>query len=159
MIVFVFFAVAILIASIVLLIGEVRAYLTRTRNKQQVCALKQALKSSKLNWASIAWMSSLTLLCVGILTNGYLYPSAALIPIGSGAASLHPMDLRAYNIQYGLLLWLVFKNTIGRNQGGVKSTVSSVAISGSVLGVALINSWQSAIAINEIQRQVPAQGE
>jgi hypothetical protein len=34
-----------------------------------------------------------------------------------------------------------------------------VAISGSVLEVALINSWQSAIAINEIQRQVPAQGE
>jgi ABC-type Fe3+ transport system permease subunit len=109
MIVFVFIAVAILIASIVLLIGEVRAYLTRTRNKQQVCALKQALKSSELNWASIAWMISLTLLCVGILTNGYLYPSAALIPIGSGPASLHPMDLRAYNIQYGLLLWLVFK--------------------------------------------------
>jgi len=99
-------------------------------------------------------MSSLTLLCLGIVANGYLYPRATFIPIAPGPVSADPAFLRVYNIGCGLLLWLVFKNTIGRNQGGVKSAVSLAVISGSVLGVVLINSWQSGIAINEIQMQV-----
>ncbi len=154
MIVLVFIAIAIILACIVLLMAEVRGYVRRTRNKQQECALGPALKSPELNWAGITWIISLTLLCVGIVAYGYLYPRATFLPIAPGPVSGHPAYLQGYNIWCGLLLWLIFKNTIGRNQGGVKSAVSLVAISGSVLAVIVLNHWQSAVAMNEIQRQV-----
>jgi hypothetical protein len=53
-----------------------------------------------------------------------------------------------------VLIWLVFRSTIGRHQGGVKSVISLVAISGSVLATVLISNREGSIAMEEIQRHV-----
>jgi len=57
-----------------------------------------------------------------------------------------------------VLLWLVFRSTIGRNQGGGKSVISLVAISGSVLSIVLISNREASIAMEEIQRHVSSLG-
>jgi hypothetical protein len=53
-----------------------------------------------------------------------------------------------------VLIWLVFRITIGRNQGGVKSVISLLAISGSVLATVLISNREGGIAMEEIQKHV-----
>ena len=62
--------------------------------------------------------------------------------------------LQGYNVGCGVLIWLVFRSTIGRNQGGVKSVISLLAISGSVLATVLISNREASIAMAEIQRQL-----
>jgi hypothetical protein len=65
-----------------------------------------------------------------------------------------PAYLQGYNVSCGVLIWLVFRSTIGRNQGGVKSVVSLLAISGAVLATVLISNREGSVAMEEIQRHV-----
>jgi hypothetical protein len=100
-------------------------------------------------------MISLTLLCLSIVAYGWLYPRALFLTIVPHPASIiSPAYLQVYNVSCGVLIWLVFRTTIGRNQGGVKSVISLLAISGSVLATVLINNREGSIAMEEIQRQV-----
>jgi hypothetical protein len=74
-----------------------------------------------------------------------------MVPI---PAFITPAYLQGYNMSCGVLIWLVFRTTIGRNQGGVKSVISLLAISGSVLATVLISNREANIAMEEIQGHV-----
>lgn len=154
MIVLVSAAIAIILACVVLLIGEVRRYLATARNKQPGSARAYTFKSPKVSWPSITWIISLTLLCAGIIASGYLYPRTVFLPIAPEPASSSPGYLQGYNLGFGLLIWLIFAYTIGRQQGRVEAAISFLAISGSVFVTVRIADRQSSIAMSEIQRQV-----
>ena len=99
-------------------------------------------------------MISLTILCLSIVARGWLCPRALFLTIVPNPASISPAYLQAYNVSCGVLIWLVFRTTIGRNQGGVKSVISLLMISGSVLATVLISNREGSIAVEEIQRHV-----
>jgi hypothetical protein len=149
-------AISTIVVCLVLLIGEVRKYLAMAANKQSELHPRHTLKSPRFHWGSVAWMISLTVLCLGILAWGWLYPRALFLPILPNSTSISPAYLQGYNVSCGVLIWLVFRSTIGRNQGGVKSVISLLAISGSVLATVLISNREGSIAMEEIQRHVSA---
>lgn len=99
-------------------------------------------------------MISLTVLCLTIVAYGWLYPRALFLTIVPNPAAITPAYLQAYNVGCGVLIWLVFRSTIGQNQGGVKSVISLLAISGSVLATVLISNRHASIAMEEIQRRL-----
>jgi hypothetical protein len=99
-------------------------------------------------------MISLAILCLSIVAYEWLYPRALFLTIVPSPASISPAYLQAYNVSCGVVIWLVFRTTIGRNQGGVKSVISLLAISGSVLATVLISNREGSIAVEEIQKHV-----
>jgi hypothetical protein len=149
---------SITVFCVVLLIGEVRRDLAMGTNKQRELPPRYTLTSPRVNSWSLAWTISLTVLCLSIVAYGWLYPRALFLTIVPNPASISPAYLQAYNVSCGVLLWLVFRSTIGRNQGGVKSVISLVAISGSVLSIVLISNREASIAMEEIQRHVSSLG-
>lgn len=147
-------AISIIVVCVVLLIGEVRRYLAMATIKQREWPPGHTLKDPRVNSWSIAWMISLAVLCLSIVAYGWLYPRALFLTIVPSPASINPAYLQGYNLSCGVLIWLVFRSTIGLNQGGVKSVISLLAISGSVLAAVLISNREGSIAMEEIQRHV-----
>ncbi len=146
--------ISITVVCVVLLIGEVRRHRAMGTNKQGELPPSQTFKSSRVNSWSMAWMISLTVLCLSIVAYGWLYPRALFLTIVPSPAFITPAYLQAYNVSCGVLIWLVFRSTIGRNQGELKSVISLLAISGSVLATVLISNREASIAMEEIQRHV-----
>ena len=143
-------AFSIMVVCVALLIGEVRRYLTTSGQRAG-----QALKSvAPANSWSIVWTISLAVLCLAIIVHGWLYPRALFVTLVSPPAFVTPGYLQGYNVSCGVLIWLVFRSTIGRNQGGLKSVISLLAISGSVLATVLIGNREGSIAMEEIQRHL-----
>ena len=102
----------------------------------------------------MAWRISLTVLCLSIVAYGWLYPRALFLTIMPSPDFITPAYLQGYNVSCGVLIWLVFRSTIGRNQGGVKSVISLLAISGAVLATVFISNREGSVALEEIQRHV-----
>ena len=99
-------------------------------------------------------MISFTVLCLNIIAYGWLYPRPLFLTIVPSPASINPgipprlqPELRSAHL-------VRFKKQIGRNQSGVKSVISLLAISGSVLATVLISNREGSIAMEEIQRHV-----
>ena len=118
MIIVVFIAIAIILACVGLLIGEIGRYLARTRNNQETRALNQTFASAKVNWWSITWMTCLTLLCLGIVGYGY-YPQMTWCNVGYHLGR---------KTGQAIILWLVFSVTLGRKQGFKKGFLSFLLI-------------------------------
>ena len=146
--------ISITVVCVVLLIGEVLRYRAMATNKQPESPPRRTLKSPRVNSWSIVWTISLTVLCLSIVAYGWLYPRALFLTIVPSPASINPAYLQGLNLSCGVLIWLVFRSTIGRSQGGVKSIISLLAISGSVLATVLISNREGSIAMEEIQRHV-----
>jgi hypothetical protein len=145
---------SIMVVCVVLLIGEVRRYLAQAANEPRERSPGHAVESPSVNSWSRVWMISLTVLCLTIVAYGWLYPRALFLTIVPNPTAITPAYLQAYNVSCGVLIWLVFRSTIGRNQGGVKSVISLLAISGSVLATVLISNRHASIAMEEIQRHL-----
>ena len=102
----------------------------------------------------MAWLISLIVLCLSIVASGWLYPRALFPTFVPSPTFVTAAYLQAYNVSCGVLIWLVFRSTIGRNQGDLKSVISLLAISGSLLATVLIGNREASIAMEEIQRHV-----
>ena len=74
-------AISIIVVCVVLLIGEVRRYLAMATNKQREWPPRHTLKSPRVNSWSIAWMISLTVLCLSIVAYGWLFSRALFLTI------------------------------------------------------------------------------
>lgn len=148
--------ISITVVCVVLLIGEVRRYRAMATNKQRESPPIHTFKGPRVHSWSIVWMTSLIFICLSIVAYGWLYPRALFLTIVPSPASIDPAYLQGYNLSCGVLIWLVFRSTIGRTQGGVKSVISLLAISGSVLATVLISNREGSIAMEEIQRYVSA---
>ena len=146
--------ISITVVCVVLLIGEIRRHRAVCTNKQGELPPNHTFKSSRVNAWSMAWLISLTVLCLSIVAYGWLYPRALFLTIVPSPAFITPAYLQGYNVGCGVLIWLVFRSTIGRNQGGVKSIISLLAISGAVLATVFISNREGRVAVGEIQRHV-----
>jgi hypothetical protein len=142
------------VVCLVLLIGEIRKQRAVRTNKQGKLPPSQTFKRSRANSWSVVFLISLTVLCLSIVTYGWLYPRAVFLTIVPSPAFITPAYLQGYNVSCGVFIWLVFRSTIGRNQGAVKSVISLLAISGAVLATIFISNREGSVAVGEIQRHV-----
>jgi hypothetical protein len=149
-----FSTISITLICVVLLIGELRRQRAFRTNKQGELPPSHTFKNSPVNAWRIAWLISLTVLCLSIVAYGWLYPRALFLTIVPSPAFITPPYLQGYNVSCGVLIWLVFRSTIGRNQGGVKSVISLLAISGAVLVTVFISNREGSVVVGEIQRYV-----
>lgn len=147
-------AISITVICVVLLIGEIRTYRATDSSKPSELAPSHPFKSSRNKSWSLAWWISLTVLCLSIVAYGWLYPRALFLTIVPSPAFVTPAYLQGYNVSCGVLIWLVFRSTMGRNQGGLKSVISLLAISGGVLTTVFISNREGSVALGEIQRHV-----
>ncbi len=146
--------ISITVVSVVLLIGEIRSQRAGRTNRQGELPSSQTFKSSRANLWSTAWLISLTVLCLSIVAYSWLYPRALFLTIVPDPAFITPAYLQGYNVSCGVLIWLVFRSTIGWNQGAVKSVISLLAISGAMLATVFISNREGSLAVGEIQRHV-----
>jgi hypothetical protein len=147
-------SISITVVCVVLLIGETRRHSAARTKKQRESPPSHTSKRPRVDLWSLVWMISLTVLCLSIIFCGWVYPRALFLPMVPIPAFITPAYLQGYNLSCGVLIWLVFRTTIGRNQGGVKSVISLLAISGSVLATVLISNRAANIAMEEIQGHV-----
>ena len=147
-------SIGIALVCVVLLIGEFRRQRALRTDKQSELPSRRTFTSSPASRWSLAWLISLTLLCLSIVASGWLYPRALFLTIGPSPDLITPPYLQGYNVSCGVLIWLVFRSTIGRNQGEVKSVISLLAISGAVLATVFISNREGSVAVGEIQRHV-----
>ena len=112
--------ISITVVCVVLLIGEVRRYRAMATNKPREPPPRHTFKSPRVHSWSIVWMISLIFICLSIVAYGWLYPRALFLTIVPSPASIDPAYLQGYNLSCGVLIWLVFRSTIGRTQGGAE---------------------------------------
>ena len=146
--------ISITLVCLVLLIREFRRQRAVRTNKRGESPPSRTFTRSPVNAWSMAWLISLIVLCLSIVADGWLYPRALFLTMVPSPVLITPAHLQAYNVSCGVLIWLVFRSTIGRNQGDLKSVISLLAISGSVLATVLIGNREASIAMEEIQRHV-----
>jgi hypothetical protein len=146
--------ISITVFSVVLLIGETRSQRAGRTNRQGELPSRHTFKSSRASLCSMAWLISLTVLCFSIIAYSWLYPRALFLTIVPASAFITPAYLQGYNVSCGVLIWVVFRSTIGRNQGAAKSVISLLAISGGVLATVFISNREGSVAVGEIQRHV-----
>ena len=145
MIVLVFIAIGIILACIVLLIGEIRSHLARARSKKEAGAVDQRFRTTKINWPSITWMISLTLLCIGIVAYSYYYPQSTM-----GVLPYH----LGRKMGEGFVIWMIFNVTFGRKQGYKKAALSFLVISGSTTASGLISYRQEESATRQLKTEI-----
>ena len=147
-------SISLMVLCLVLLIGEARKHRAMGTSKQGESPPGHTLRSARVNSGGLAWMISLPVLFLSIVASGWLYPRALFPTFVPSPGFVTAAYLQAYNVSCGVLIWLVFRSTIGRNQGDLKSVISLLAISGSVLATVLIGNREASIAMEEIQRHV-----
>lgn len=93
------------------------------------------------------WLSTLTLVCLGILACGYFYSKNTVSDFAF---------IFGYNLPVGLVVWGIFHVFIGRKQGTKMAGLSFLAIFGSLIASDLIGYSQqnnmATQAITEIQK-------
>jgi hypothetical protein len=142
------------VVCVTLLIYAIQRNREVRTNEQRQLSPSQTLMSPRVIWWRAAWLISLTVLCLSIIGYGWLHPRALFLTVVPSPAFVSPEYLQGYNVGCGVLIWLVFRSTLGRHQGGVKSVVSLLAISGAVLATVIISNREGSIAMEEIQRHV-----
>lgn len=109
--------------------------------------MEQDTSSTTLDQPSRAWMTSLAIVCLGIVAYGYLY---------SKNTTSNFAFLFGYNLPIGLVIWAIFHVAVGRKQGKKNAGLAFAAIFGALIASDLISYSQQKVsatqAITEIQK-------
>jgi hypothetical protein len=141
-----------LAVAVLLLIWEVWTRHASARAKQLGgLPVEQGTEPAETFGNARVWTLTLTVVSLAIVAHACLYPQ--LIP--SRPLNM-PVYLPPYNFGIGLILLIIFNNTIGRWQGRLSGAVSFIAIFGSLIVSDLISESQRNLMKAELETYVPS---